>query len=113
FGFERFDAAGRYREQENGQPVDGAGLLNDVEGLGSGTEVQFQELRGLADALVAADSARACFARQYYRFASGALEQSQDACAIAAVEQRWAEAGYDIRELIIAIIRSPGFTQRQ
>ncbi|MCB9756363.1 MAG: DUF1592 domain-containing protein [Myxococcales bacterium] len=113
FGFERFDAAGRYREQENGQPVDGAGLLNDVEGLGSGTEVQFQELRGLADALVAADSARACFARQYYRFASGALEQSQDACAIAAVEQRWAEAGYDIRELIIAIILSPGFTQRQ
>jgi mono/diheme cytochrome c family protein len=113
FGFEHFDAVGRYRETEgNDLPIDAEGDMNDVEALGSGTHAPFSTLPELSSIIAASDAGKACFAKQYYRFARGHLEQAEDLCALQAIEDRFAQSGYDLRELMVAITQSPTFTLR-
>jgi mono/diheme cytochrome c family protein len=113
FGFERFDAVGRYRQLENGLPIDPAGDMNDVESMGAGTNAPFTTLPQLAQILAASDAAPACFARQAYRFTMGYLEAPHDLCGLAAIESRFAQSGYDVRELLVAIVTAPSFALRQ
>jgi mono/diheme cytochrome c family protein len=113
FGFERFDAVGKFRTTENDKPIDAAGDLNDLGGLGTGTHAPFASLPALATALVQSESAPACFARQYARFARGALEQDADQCAVTAIEQAFATANHDIPSLLRSVVTAPGFVVRQ
>ncbi len=113
FGFEHFDAVGRYRETEgNNLPIDSTGDMNDVEELGSGTHAPYQTLPELSAILAASSSGKACFARQYYRFARGHLEQAGDLCALQGIEARFEQSGYDLQELMVAITLAPSFTRR-
>lgn len=112
FGFERFDALGRYREQENGMPVEPGGDMNDLEGLGVGTHAPYMDLRGLGAQLAAAESPRACLARQFFRYSRGQHEGSADVCAVDALTARLTETD-DLRELIVAALTSPGFLRRK
>lgn len=113
FGFERFDAIGRYRTEENGQPIDPSGNMNDVEGLGSKTDGKFASLPELASVLVKSDALSRCFTRQVYRFSRGALEQSADLCAVDALAASFDGSGRDLRELLVATVKAPGFTARR
>ena len=113
FGFERFDAIGRYRDTESGKAIDASGDLNDVEQLGSGTHAPFDGLPKLAGVVAGSERAKACFARQVYRFTRGALEAPEDRCALAGVVTRFAESGHDLQELLIAVAAAPTFTSRK
>lgn len=113
FGFEQFDAIGQFRAMENNLPVDGSGSINDIERLGSGTTANFSTLPELASLVAGSDAAKACFTRQTYRFAMGYLETPADLCALSELQKRFAESGYDIRELLISIVTSQGFTERK
>jgi hypothetical protein len=71
FALEEFDAIGRHRTEENGKPIDASGGLLDL-GIEDG------ELVGgvaLAEVIAGSEEAAACFARQWFRFAGGRLEQ--------------------------------------
>lgn len=113
FGFERFDPIGRYRTQENGKDIDPSGDMNDVDRLGEGKSAPFHDLPGLGGILVGSKAAPACFARQSWRFAMGALERAEDVCALRAIDQKFEDSGHDVRELLVAIVTSPGFVNRQ
>jgi hypothetical protein len=112
FGFERFDALGRYREVENGMPVEPDGDLNDLEGLGTNTHAPYTDLRQLGALLAAGQSPRACMARQFFRFSRGYREGAADVCAVDALASRLAETD-DVREMIVAALTSPGFLRRK
>ncbi|MCS6898680.1 MAG: DUF1592 domain-containing protein [Myxococcales bacterium] len=112
FGMERFDAIGRYRLEENGQPIPPDGNMNDVEGLGTGTNGFYDTLPELAAIIAGSEAFHRCFTRQVYRFAYGALEKDVDLCPLQALYQQFAASGYDVRELLVAIVRSPGFSTR-
>jgi hypothetical protein len=113
FGMERFDAIGRYRTEENGQPIPPDGDMNDVEGLGTGTKGAYTSLPELASIVARSEAFHGCFARQAYRFAHGAMEGDADRCALQALEGRFEASGYDVRELWVAITRLPGFAARR
>jgi len=113
FGFERFDPIGAYRLVENGGAIDPSGDMNDVEGLNTDTSAPYETLAELGGILAAAESAKRCFATQVFRFASGRREVEDDACTIDGIVSRWAEAGYDIQELIVAVVGSPHFSVRR
>jgi hypothetical protein len=71
FALEEFDAIGRHRTEEYGKPIDASGGLPDV-GVADG------EIVGgvaLAEVIAGSEQAAACFARQWFRFAGGRLEQ--------------------------------------
>jgi hypothetical protein len=112
FGFERFDAIGRYRTTESGKTVDASGDLNDAEKLGDKTSAPFATLPALGAILADSDQAKACFGAQVYRFASGAME-SPDSADLAAIQARFAASGDDVQELFVAVTQAPGFLVRK
>ncbi|MEZ4466569.1 MAG: DUF1592 domain-containing protein [bacterium] len=112
FGFEAFDAIGRHRTTENGQPIEGGGDMNDVEGLGTGTRAPYLDLATLGAVLAESEAAPACFAVRLRRFALGAREGVADRCAVHALQARFADSGGDLRDLLLALVTSPEFTTR-
>jgi hypothetical protein len=113
FGFERFDAIGRLRDNDNGQPIDSSGNMNDVEGIHTNTDAPYTDIRGLADILVASSAAKSCLVTQYYRFSRGMFESDQSACALGQIQTRFRDSGYDIRELLIALTQTSDFVTRR
>jgi hypothetical protein len=112
FGFEEFDAIGAHRTSENGAPIDSRGTLVDVEGRGSGTSDDFSSLATLGALLASSEAAPACFARQWMRFQQGHLEGPEGQCIVDNLSAELAASGGDIRELLVALVRSPAFVKR-
>ena len=112
FGFERFDALGRWRDIEAGQAIDASGRVDDVEAFGDGTSQAFATLPELASILADSDRARTCFTTQFYRFARGGLESEAETCAIERLSDQFAADGEDIRALMIRYVRSDTFVVR-
>jgi mono/diheme cytochrome c family protein len=112
FGFERYDPIGRWRDSDNGLPVDAAGDMNDVESLGSDTSAPFDSLSGLGATLAESDSLHACFVRQMWRYTSGRLERPADACALEPLEEQFLDSGGDVRELLVDLVRDEAFVRR-
>lgn len=113
FGFEHFDPIGRWRTSEHGKPIDAAGNLNDVERLGTGTDAPYASLPELAADIAGSDAARSCFTRQYLRFARGQRETLAQRCGRLWLEERFAAAGNDVRELVVQAVLAPDFVERR
>jgi Protein of unknown function (DUF1588)/Protein of unknown function (DUF1592)/Protein of unknown function (DUF1595)/Protein of unknown function (DUF1585)/Protein of unknown function (DUF1587) len=107
FAMEDFDAIGRHRTTENGQPVDASG---GIPSLG----VPDRSLTGaaqLSDVLAGRDELRACFSRQWLRFALGRLEAHSDVTALMPLVDV-ARADGSIKQAFLALVRSEAFRQR-
>ncbi len=113
FGFENFDAVGQYRTSDSGQPIDANGDMNDVEKLGSKTHAPFTNISELSGILASSRQAKTCFAQQYGRFATGRLETAADLCAEEEIDARFEASGYDVRELLVAVVSAPSFLVRK
>jgi hypothetical protein len=107
FGFERFDAIGRYRETENGQTIDDSGSLTAT----SSPEVQgpFNGPAALASKLAATDEARSCFVTQWFRYGLKREPAAEDACTAKALVDAFRASNYNVRELLLALATSDGF----
>ena len=113
FGFERFDAIGRYRDTESGKPIDASGNMNDVEGMGTNTKGPYATLPELAAIIADSHSAKACFTEQVHRFATGRSESVTDLCALRNFEKTFESSGWDMRELVVSVLSSDGFRIRK
>jgi hypothetical protein len=113
FGFEHFDPVGRWRETEHGKPIDAEGDMNDVERLGSDTGAPFHSIPELAQTLAKSEAAQSCFVRQYLRFSRGVRETLAERCARLAIEDKWAAAGGNIRELMVQSVLARDFVERR
>jgi hypothetical protein len=106
--FENYDAAGAFRDEENGSPIDAAGSLSL-----DGETVAFDGPLELADAIANSDEARDCYALFWYRAAMGRPEFSQDQCSLDRVRAGVAASGGDIRELILSLVQTDAFLMRR
>jgi hypothetical protein len=110
FGFERYDQLGRYRELENGKPVDDSGeVLDTGDPLLDGT---FHGAVELAGRLANDDGVRDCIATQWYRYAMGRVEDSSDVCSLQQVKKRFASGNGAFRDLLVGIVLSDAFRYR-
>jgi Protein of unknown function (DUF1588)/Protein of unknown function (DUF1592)/Protein of unknown function (DUF1595)/Protein of unknown function (DUF1585)/Protein of unknown function (DUF1587) len=100
FTFEHYDAVGRYREQENGVPIDSRGAI--VGGASSVASVA--DAIELSSLLAASPDVHDCFVRQAYRFTFGRKESEGDACAIDAHATLFGERNLNVRELLLALV---------
>lgn len=106
FGLEAFDAVGRFRTHDEGQPIDSSGVL-----AGADVEERFDGLAELSERLSESEIARACFARQWLHFGLAREESEADECALA--------RGYDalrggsVADLLVAVVTSPSFLERR
>jgi hypothetical protein len=108
FAFEGFDAMGQARVTDNGQPVDTSGELTgtDVDGTFHGPEE-------LAAKLAQSASARECFARQWFQFASGMPIVTDSARAALAKEAAsFVKGAQSVSDLAVSLVRSDMFSTR-
>lgn len=114
FGFERFDAVGRVRDTDAGKPVDASGFITYLEGWTvDGGNHGFSSLPELGALLAGSDRARDCFVAQTWRFVGGRLETPEDDATLARLAARFDEADRDVRELLVALTQTRGFSVRR
>lgn len=109
YGFEHYDALGRYRAAEEGRAVDASGMVADADDA-SGS---FDGAPELAQQLLGSQVFEGCVARQFFRFASGRIETREDACATSTLEAVMTESHGDLREVMVGITGTPAFRYRR
>ena len=107
FAFEHYDGIGKWRDTDNGGVVDASGTMPL-----DGADVAFDGAVELSAALASSSEARACFARQWMRYALDRLETPYDAGSIDGAVQAFAAAGYSIPALIVGITNTRSFRYR-
>lgn len=109
-GFENFDHLGRYRANENGRPIDVSGAVvatREAEIVGA-----FDGAVQLSERLAGSTQVRDCVATQWYRYASGRIEDEADLCSLAQITQAFEHSGGDMIELLVAVTQSDAFRYR-
>ncbi|AKF11480.1 DUF1592 domain-containing protein [Sandaracinus amylolyticus] len=109
FGFEGYDAIGRFRATEEGQAIDASGEIVS----GGDASGAFDGVIELSERLAASETVHECIARQWFRYAIGRIETAQDRCSTDAIDDAFSESGHDVRELVVALVTSDAFTHRR
>jgi hypothetical protein len=105
-GFENYDAIGAFRSVDAGSPVDASG---EVLEAGADVAGPFNGAVELSRKLAASQQAADCVANQWFRYALGRMEASDDACSVAAIREAFNGSGNNVRTLIGAIVASDAF----
>jgi hypothetical protein len=109
FAFEHFDAGGRWRDEDNGFPVDASGEL-----VGTDVDGAFDGAPALAAKLAESDEVRGCYVDHLFAFAAGRLvDPEADACTTEGLRTDFADAGYGLAELVAALATSDAFRHRR
>jgi hypothetical protein len=110
FGFEHYDAIGRFRTEENGLPVDASGSLGSIEDAAQAGD--YDGAVELSEKLVASTDFQECVAHQWTTFALGREPNEADECAMQDIRQSLVDSGGDLRELLVSIATSDAFRFR-
>jgi Protein of unknown function (DUF1592)/Protein of unknown function (DUF1588)/Protein of unknown function (DUF1595)/Protein of unknown function (DUF1585) len=125
FGFEHFDAIGKWREKElipvPGRRGGGAGgggrggpppvpvdidAQGEIAGLPNSS---FSGARELGAILAESPVCQECIVRQMFRYSYGRLESSADEKTIDGLFARFKDSGFRFKSLLIALVESPEF----
>ena len=127
FGFEHFDAVGKWREQEMIQLPRRAGeggggdrggappvpleinAQGEIAGLPNSTFSGARELGGI---LAESPVCQECIVRQMFRYSYGRLETAADEKTIDDLFARFKGSGFRFKQLLIALVQSPEFLRQ-
>ena len=126
FGFEHFDAIGRYREQEVIPAPGRRGGGGGGRGGAPGTPVDINaqgEIAGLANSsfsgarqigAILADSpvCQKCIVRQMFRYSYGRLESNADEKTIDQLYDQFKASDFRVKNLLVALVQSPEFLRQ-
>lgn len=101
FGLENFDEVGRYRQFDNGLPINADSFLDD-KGSFAGPRQLGQVLRQQPEAI-------RCLVRNFYRFGVGHIEEEAEKTALYSVDVEFAQSGFRAKALLLAIVSSDAF----
>ncbi len=125
FALENFDALGKFRTEDAGQPIVVDSLLPI-----DGKELMITTPQGLSETIAQSRQGLQCFVRQNFRYGLGRLEyaprvmigvapqdkqtvQSElDRCQIEAIANRMQENNGDMKTAILELVTSPAFRTR-
>jgi hypothetical protein len=110
FGFmqENYDAIGRWRTTDNGQPIDASMSVDFLDEGKLATNSPVEALRTLTSSM----HFQQCFARQLFRFYMGRDEGVGDDPTLRQMFFGFANQGQDIMALLHSMAGSPTFPQR-
>ena len=130
YGFEQYDALGRFREQhlltvfptrdellskrktkptEYELPIDPSGEVRGIAVKGGVSYAQFSSPKELGLILAAEPTCQKCVVRQVFRYALGRPETTADAEAIDQIFRDFQDSRFLFQELIISLVRSEPF----
>lgn len=99
-GLENFDAIGRWRDTESGEPIDTSGDINGVA---------FSTPSELAHTLAVTPDLTQCLMRTAYRYATGHKEVPGEAATLRDLSARFEQSGYRVLPLLRSVALSDGF----
>jgi hypothetical protein len=99
FTLEHFDAVGRFRDKDNGKPVDSSGTYLTR----TGEPVTFHGARDLAEFLVKTDEVQAAFADRLFHHLAQQPVQAYGPGALERLRSQFAANGFNIRKLAVDI----------
>jgi hypothetical protein len=105
FGLDHYDAIGAWRTKVGPFAVDAVGEIAgtaDIDGA-------FDGAVELGARLAKSPTVRRCVATQWMRAALGRAEAKEDAASLDAAYRAFERAGFDARELVVAIVSSDAF----
>jgi hypothetical protein len=109
FGFMHYDAIGRWQTMDGRAPVDATG---DISGTRQ-VDGPYTGAVELGRKLAASREVQRCLARQWLRYGLGRMETEAEACLVDGIFERFARAGLDMRELLIAVVASDLFRHKR
>jgi len=113
--FENFDAVGLYRSAEHWtDPNTKMSYDTQIDASGAVPGVTGKAANGLelVKLLATSPEVETCFAAHWMRFAYGRSLQATDSCNQQSVNTAFADAGYNVKELLLALTQSDGFLYR-
>jgi len=111
YAFNAYDMIGRYRDTENGKPVNVQGEI--VKGPMSPVTGTFSGAYELEQLLSTTEYVQQCFAVQASRYALGRDEAGTDACSLKAAWDAFAAGGqFSIRQLLVSVTGTYAFSHR-
>lgn len=109
FGFEHYDAIGRYRKKDGTFDVDANGEIHASEDV-NGTFVGAIQL---GQKLAKSKQVKACMVTQWFRYSFGRSETEADVCTLKQLNESFAKANYDLRELLVQLTKTETFRFRE
>lgn len=108
FAFEHYDAAGRWRDTENGLAIDSKGALYDTD-----VDGEVKDAIELAEKLASSEQVMACAVNTWFRYGHGRAQSEDDACSLEQARKVFQSSGGDLRELIVALVQTDAFLYRR
>jgi hypothetical protein len=108
FGFEHYDAIGKWRETENGFNINAKGWIvgtRDADG-------EFDGAVELGQRLAQSTQVSDCVASQWFRYSLGLGAADVNSCDVAPATKAFTANDGDMRELMIATVMSDAFRRR-
>jgi hypothetical protein len=107
YTFEHYDPIGRWRDIDNGKPVDSKGEIVGVDVAGP-----VNDAVELAGRLAMSRDVEECVVGQWLTFGYGRSETPQDVCTRASLERAFAASGGRIQDLLVALTQTDAFLYR-
>jgi hypothetical protein len=109
FIFEHYDGIGLWRDEQNGKAIDATGEVVATEDIDGSYDGAVE----LAYALAGSSQVQECVASQWFRFAYNRTVTQEDACSMEQLTQAFADSGYDIKALLVALTQTNAFLYRR
>ena len=107
FGFEHYDAIGRWRQMDRTYPIDTSGAVNGTDADGP-----FDGAVALGVRLSGSKTVQKCVSLSWFHYANGRVETADDTCSLAMVQARLDGSQQDLRELMVALTLTDAFRFR-
>jgi hypothetical protein len=106
--FEHFDGIGRFRADDNGQPIDAHGEILDSKR----TNGKFDGVNELIDMLDASPDVEDCYSLSWLRFAYGMKEAAEGACVVDRMQGVLTDSGGSLGAIFAALTQADQFYAR-
>ena len=100
FTLERFDAVGKFRDQEQDKPIDDSGGYVTLRG----ETVSFQGARPLAEFLVSSEEAQSALVQNVFHFLVQQSSAPYGTDTIGNLRHKWVAAEFDLKDLAVEIV---------
>jgi hypothetical protein len=108
FAFENYDAIGGFRATEQNKAVDSSGVVS----LPSG-DLKFDKGIDFIKALANTAELRDCVSKQWLRYLLRRPEVAEEAGSVKAIGTAFESAGWNLREMVVALVKTRAFTHRK
>ena len=103
--FEHYDGIGGWRAEENGSPVDATGAIDGTKDANGAFDGAIE----LSTRLARSEDFHDCLVTHWFRFAHDRRETSDDRASMELLRHTFAESGYDLRDLVVALTQTDAF----